>query len=112
MGDRTKGLTDKFRVSRVDGTDGPGAKHDGCDYFVLDLTHDPFAREAIAAYGRACVDEYPLLAADLLEKELQLAPQWRVVGADFGPANMLHLKCTDGRERTVPNRLRIPEEWL
>lgn len=70
MGDRNQGLLPggKFRVERVDGTDEPGGKHDGCDYFVLDLTHDQFAKNALAAYARACAVEYPLLAQDLLTK--------------------------------------------
>jgi len=61
----TTGLYGKFIISRVDGTDAPGGKHDGCDYFALDLTHDPFAMPAIKAYADACRTEYPVLAADL-----------------------------------------------
>ena len=53
---------------RVDGTDAPGGKHEVCDYFVLDLTSDPFARPAIEAYIAACEAEYPLLAKDLRAK--------------------------------------------
>lgn len=68
MGDRTRGLYGKFRVRRTDGRDGPGQKHDGCDYFVLDLTHDPHAMSAIRAYAAACRGDYPLLAADLVQK--------------------------------------------
>lgn len=65
MGDPTRGLYAKFHVSRNDGTSGPGEKHYGCEYFVLDLTHDPFAIPALAAYAEACRAEYPLLARDL-----------------------------------------------
>lgn len=60
-----RGLYKKFRVERVDGTDAPGGKHDGCRYFVLDLTHDPYAMPAIRAYARAAAKYYPALAADL-----------------------------------------------
>ena len=70
MGDKTRGLYGKFNVRRNDGTDAPGGKHDGCDYFVLDLTHDPFALPAIRAYVMACRKEYPLLARDLADKYL------------------------------------------
>ena len=70
MGDRNRGLYGKFIVKRADGTHRKGEKHDGCDYFVLDLTHDPFAVEAIAAYASACGSEYPLLARDLRAKLL------------------------------------------
>ena len=59
------GLYHKFDVRRADGTDAPGGKHDGCSYFVLDLTHDPHAIPALRAYAKACRAEYPLLAIDL-----------------------------------------------
>lgn len=72
--DKTQiGLYDKFNVTRTDGKSAPGQKHDGCEYFVLDLTHDPYARAAILAYACACEDHYPLLARDLrlkADKEL------------------------------------------
>lgn len=65
MGDRAVGLYNKFQVTRTDGTDEPGGKHDGCKYFVLDLTHDPFAAVAVQRYMQACCADYPQLAADL-----------------------------------------------
>lgn len=65
MGERTVGLIDKFRVERNDGKSAPGEKHEGCNYFVLDLTHDPHALPAIAAYAQSCRAEYPQLASDL-----------------------------------------------
>ena len=65
MGDKTRGLFHKFNIERTDGTSGPGGKHNGCDYFVLDLTHDKHAPAAIKAYADSCREEYPLLAADL-----------------------------------------------
>lgn len=65
---RTRGLYGKFIVKRADGTHRPGEKHDGCEYFVLDLKHDPFAIPALAAYAEHCRDEYPQLAADLIAK--------------------------------------------
>lgn len=68
MGDKTQGLYKKFHVERTDGTSAPGEKHEDCDYFVLDLIHDPFAAAAIAAYADACASEFPLLAADLRDK--------------------------------------------
>lgn len=66
MDDKTKGLYGKFRVMRVDGRSAPGKKHFGCEYFVLDITHDPFAIPALKAYARACKEQYPLLAKDLI----------------------------------------------
>jgi hypothetical protein len=59
------GLFHKFDVTRVDGESAPGKKHEGCDYFVLDITHDPFAIPALKAYAAACKDVYPVLAKDI-----------------------------------------------
>lgn len=70
MGDKTRRLYEKFDVRRTDGTSEPGQKHDGCQYFVLDLTHDPFADEALSAYARACRHEYPLLAKNITTMRL------------------------------------------
>ena len=61
-------LYEKFTVFRTDGRDAPGEKHAECDYFVLDLTHDPFALPAIRAYADACREKFPTLAADLVAK--------------------------------------------
>lgn len=47
---KPNGLYRKFNVTRVDGKDKPGEKHHGCRYFVLDIDHDPHARQAIGAY--------------------------------------------------------------
>lgn len=87
MGDKTRGLFHKFNIERTDGTSGPGGKHDGCDYFVLDLTHDKHAPAAIRAYAGSCREEYPLLAADLdakfpssplpSDKLMRLVRKWR-----------------------------------
>lgn len=62
-----QGIYNKFNVSRTDGSDGPGGKHDGCQYFVLDRTHDKFAAPALTAYGLACATKYPELSRELLE---------------------------------------------
>jgi len=50
MSSKDRGLYKKFNVTRTDGESRPGGKHDGCSYFVLDLTHDPFARDAALQY--------------------------------------------------------------
>lgn len=68
MGDPNRGLYAKFDVQRTDGKDAAGEKHCGCDYFVLDLTHDKHAIPAIMAYIESCRQEYPLLAQDLAIK--------------------------------------------
>lgn len=54
MGDKSRGVYEKFTVTRTDGKSEPGEKHDGCRYFVLDLDHDPHAVPAIAAYAYSC----------------------------------------------------------
>jgi len=67
MGDKSRGFFGKFSVKRTDGKDAPGEKHDGCQYFVLDLTHDVHARVAARAYAVSCEEDgYQLLAKDLL----------------------------------------------
>lgn len=68
MGDKTRGLYEKFKVERIDGSSESGGKHEGCDYFVLDLTHDKHSLPALQAYITSCRNDYPLLAADLAEK--------------------------------------------
>jgi hypothetical protein len=62
------GLYKKFNVERVDGSSGPGGKHENCEYFVLDIKHDKFAIPAMAAYADACEYEYPELAEDIWNK--------------------------------------------
>ena len=68
---RNLGIYGKFSVARTDRRDALGEKHYGCEYFVLDLTHDPFAKPAIEAYAEACREEYPVLSKDLIEKAKQ-----------------------------------------
>ena len=65
---RATGLYGKFRIIRTDGSSAEGKKHHGCEYFVLDLTHDPFALPALKAYADACANKYPALALDLYEQ--------------------------------------------
>ncbi len=65
MGDPTRGLYTKFLTERTDGESAPGGTHEGCQYFVLDMDHDPYALPALQAYAAACASAYPLLARDL-----------------------------------------------
>jgi hypothetical protein len=75
MSDKTEvGLYEKFRVERTDGKSAEGEKHHGCDYFVLDLSHDPYAYAAIVTYARKCSDKYPALADDLLARASKMIP--------------------------------------
>jgi hypothetical protein len=64
--DRSRGLIGKFAVARVDGSDAPGGRHEGCRYFVLDMTHDRHAIPALRAYAESCeADGYLELGKDL-----------------------------------------------
>lgn len=65
MGEKPEGLYAKFIVQRTDGRDAAGSKHSGCDYFVLDLTHDVHARSAALAYAASCEGDRWLLAQDI-----------------------------------------------
>lgn len=71
--DSERGLYEKFRVERTDGRSAEGEKHDGCEYFVLGLDHDPHALAALHAYAVSCWRDYPLLAADLDRKVTEKA---------------------------------------
>ena len=68
MNQQAQGLYHKFNISRTDGTDAPGGKHFGDEYFVLNLTTDKHTIPAIAAYAESCAAEYHLLASDLRAK--------------------------------------------
>lgn len=64
-----QGMFRKFEVYRTDRSDaGPGCKHYGCDYFVLDTTHDQHAKAALAAYADAAQGTHPELAADMRKR--------------------------------------------
>ena len=68
MCDQNVGLYKKYKITRTDGSTEPGEKHHDCDYFVLDITHDPHAKAAILAYAASCEADYPHLARDLRAK--------------------------------------------
>ena len=65
MNKKQCGLYKKYIVDRVDGQSLEGEKHHNCEYFVLDITHDPHALPAIKAYAESCRQDYPVLANDL-----------------------------------------------
>ena len=60
----TVGIYPKFKVERLTSS-SRGINHDHCQYFVLDITHDPHALAAASAYADSCEAERPNLAADL-----------------------------------------------
>lgn len=63
-----QGMYRKFIVERADGRQGAGYRHHNCDYFVIDITHDPFAEAAMLAYADMCEIRYPELARDIRDK--------------------------------------------
>lgn len=66
MSDKTQGLYHKFNVTRTDGRSEHGEKHDECRYIVLDVEHDPHARETVKTYAWLVFrDGYLNLALDL-----------------------------------------------
>ncbi len=77
--DTDRGIYQKYVVERTDGSSGPGERHEGCEYFVLDLNHDPYAVSALRAYLFACRRSHPLLAEDLQAKIDEI-----VLGLDRG----------------------------
>jgi len=60
-----KAIYPKYMVYRMDGKDNVGEKHEKCDLFVLDLTHDPAAIPAMAMFVTACADDRPALSASV-----------------------------------------------
>lgn len=60
----TRGYYKKFEVRRLDGR----PDRTDSEYFVLDLTHDKFAKAAALAYADACAEAIPNLALDLRAK--------------------------------------------
>ncbi len=65
--DKDRGVYEKFTIKRTDGSSEKDGKHHECNYFVLDLSHDPFCRPALKSYAMACKGEYPDLAHDIME---------------------------------------------
>lgn len=68
------GLFNKFLVRRQDGSDINElyGKHYGCEYFVLDMTHDKYAVGALRKYADDCEKDLPTLARDLRIKADEL----------------------------------------
>ena len=67
-----QGLFRKYIIRRADGQDFQVThKHFNCEYFVLDITHDPAAKAALKAYADAVDETYPLLARDIRKKYLE-----------------------------------------
>lgn len=62
------GLEERYEVTRLTPS-SRGIVHEGCEYFVLDLTHDPIARMAARVYAvRAGAMGYTKLSLELRAK--------------------------------------------
>jgi hypothetical protein len=75
----------KFHVERADGMHQPGCKHYGCDYFVIDLTHDPDAPAVLAAKAQACAARQPRLAVDLMRTATEILRRREAEAGDRVP---------------------------
>lgn len=87
-----QGLFRKFEVNRVDGSDALGGKHHGCEYFVLDVTHDVHAPAALRAYAESCKSTHPKLSVDLIDRHGAASP---LPAATLGKADNLHDRALD-----------------
>jgi hypothetical protein len=85
----TKRLDDRYNVTRTDGRSAPGEKHEGCAYFVLDLTHDRYTVPAVRAYADAVRLEHPQLAADLDALIVDAVSRFDFANADAAPGGDL-----------------------
>lgn len=78
-----QGVFRKFVVRRVDGSDEPGGKHHGCEYFVLDTDHDPHAKAALAAYAQSCQVTHPDLSRDMVERYKLTLPDTESIQQEY-----------------------------
>lgn len=58
-GEKSEGLYRKYYVRRLH---DPAGKHKDCEYYVLDSMHDKYSADALEAYARCCLKEFPRLA--------------------------------------------------
>ena len=96
-----QGLYRKFNVRRTDGSDSPGGRHDGCDYFVLDATHDPHAEAALIAYANAVEATHPALAQDMRDRYALDASAQPAPGPLSSATAAEYLRGKSERERDV-----------
>lgn len=59
----SRGLYEKYEVTKVDGNTDPEA-----DYFVLRIDKDPHARKAAIFYAESIQDENPNLSFDIMRR--------------------------------------------
>lgn len=106
-----QGLFRKFVVRRVDGSDAPGGKHHGCEYFVIDMTNDQYAPVALRPYAVACRATHPALSADL-QARFGDAPEQEPVDAEID-SQLKALRSEEAKKtnprknRSSPDRPRV-----
>lgn len=89
MGFKELGLYRKFLVNRTDEKDKPGEKHHGCEYLVLDLTHDGSALQTALKYADVVEkDGYKRLAEDLRSQVDRLTGMLCQCGTRFPVADL------------------------
>ena len=94
--DKERGLYPKYRLARTDGSTNKGQKHEKCQFFVLDITHDPHAIPAIFSYATSAkADGYDKLADDLYS---QIQPYIKKLNEAAGAAP--ELADTDVKKMT------------
>lgn len=77
--DESRGLYDKYTVTKADGTPATGP------LFILNYSKDHHARAALAAYADSCQGTHPVLAIDLRAALAKL--RMTVIPTDHQPAN-------------------------
>lgn len=96
---RSRGIYEKYRVERTDGSSASGGKHEGCEYFVLDMGCDPHAIPALLAYAESCKTDYPQLARDIRSRvQMHCEHEWAetLYGPDTVGEHCMH--CGVDRE--------------
>ncbi|MCZ9634703.1 hypothetical protein [Rhodococcus sp. BH5] len=107
-GTNPAGLTDKYIVRRVDGSDAEGGRNFGRRYFVLSYDSDPHARAALAAYAASCDTDYPELAADL---RARLGENEPVAPTETGPWPTWQEVPEGVKYRETPRRQMFGQWW-
>jgi hypothetical protein len=105
--DSEQGVYKKYFVYRADGSDKPGGKHRGDEYFVLNLTTDVHARAALRTYAESCRETHPQLSAELAAKAGVVTDATPVDGKAFmAHAVKVMDECFPGLKRASPSPLR------
>ena len=81
----------KYRVEKLNDDMG---KHNECEYFVLDLTHDPLAREAALFYARSIMTTNGRLMADIAGSVRRIE---QAAADELGVTPHLCPRCRAGR---------------